>query len=196
MCKLHDPFDAVGYCERMHARGLQLLIMRDIPVQVSKLLQYSPTTRLKALDALSHPFFDELRDPATRMPNGAQNKRLASFPMQPQPVSRSGARHLCALGVANWRQFLQPHPSSVTVLYRSDCMLELLNLRMSCLTCGCGCQAWRPRQPLLNGQARRAGPNPNFNADSNGVAQGGRCHRCSIGSPRSWTAAPQKCKPS
>ncbi len=41
------------------------------PAQVSKLLQYSPTTRLKALDALSHPFFDELRDPATRMPNGA-----------------------------------------------------------------------------------------------------------------------------
>ena len=41
------------------------------PRQVSKLLQYSPTTRLKALDALTHPFFDELRDPATRMPNGA-----------------------------------------------------------------------------------------------------------------------------
>ena len=42
--------------------------------QVSKLLQYSPTTRLKALDALSHPFFDELRDPATRMPNGVQQR--------------------------------------------------------------------------------------------------------------------------
>jgi glycogen synthase kinase 3 beta len=37
---------------------------------VSKLLQYSPTARLGALEALSHPFFDELRDPATRMPNG------------------------------------------------------------------------------------------------------------------------------
>ena len=23
------------------------------------------------MDALTHPFFDELRDPATRMPNGA-----------------------------------------------------------------------------------------------------------------------------
>ena len=43
--------------------------------QVSKLLQYSPTTRLKALDALTHPFFDELRDPATRMPNGVVQSR-------------------------------------------------------------------------------------------------------------------------
>ncbi len=38
--------------------------------QVSKLLQYSPAARLKALEALAHPFFDELRDPATTMPNG------------------------------------------------------------------------------------------------------------------------------
>lgn len=37
---------------------------------VSKLLRYSPTARLTALGALAHPFFDELRDPSTCMPNG------------------------------------------------------------------------------------------------------------------------------
>jgi len=39
-------------------------------VQVSKLLHYSPVTRLTALGALTHPFFDELRDPNTTLPNG------------------------------------------------------------------------------------------------------------------------------
>ncbi|DBA78605.1 hypothetical protein WJX77_008465 [Trebouxia sp. C0004] len=37
---------------------------------VSKLLHYSPVTRLTALGALTHPFFDELRDPNTTLPNG------------------------------------------------------------------------------------------------------------------------------
>ena len=38
--------------------------------QVSKLLHYSPVTRVTALGALTHPFFDELRDPNTTLPNG------------------------------------------------------------------------------------------------------------------------------
>ncbi|CAL5399266.1 unnamed protein product [Camellia sinensis] len=37
---------------------------------VSRLLQYSPNLRCAALDALIHPFFDELRDSNTRVPNG------------------------------------------------------------------------------------------------------------------------------
>lgn len=40
-------------------------------LQVSKLLHYSPVTRMTALGALTHPFFDELRDPNTTLPNGA-----------------------------------------------------------------------------------------------------------------------------
>ena len=39
-------------------------------VQVSKLLQYAPSKRYGALEAMTHPFFDELRDPATLLPNG------------------------------------------------------------------------------------------------------------------------------
>mmetsp|Transcript_11132 Transcript_11132/g.34121 ORF Transcript_11132/g.34121 Transcript_11132/m.34121 type:complete len:386 (-) Transcript_11132:276-1433(-) len=37
---------------------------------VKKLLQYRPEKRLDPVEALAHPFFDELRDPATRLPDG------------------------------------------------------------------------------------------------------------------------------
>jgi len=37
---------------------------------VSKLLSYTPTTRFTALEACSHPFFDELREASTILPNG------------------------------------------------------------------------------------------------------------------------------
>ena len=37
---------------------------------VSRLLQYSPNKRYAAHEAMCHPFFDELRDPAARLPNG------------------------------------------------------------------------------------------------------------------------------
>lgn len=37
---------------------------------IQKFLQYNPKKRILPLDALAHPFFDELRDPRTRLPNG------------------------------------------------------------------------------------------------------------------------------
>ncbi|KAF7069014.1 hypothetical protein CFC21_074701 [Triticum aestivum] len=46
---------------------------------VSRLLQYSPHLRSSALDALIHPFFDELRDPNTRLPNGRFLPPLVNF---------------------------------------------------------------------------------------------------------------------
>ncbi|KAM3279774.1 hypothetical protein ACQJBY_046881 [Aegilops geniculata] len=46
---------------------------------VSRLLQYSPHLRSSALDALIHPFFDELRDPNTRLPNGRFLPPLFNF---------------------------------------------------------------------------------------------------------------------
>jgi glycogen synthase kinase 3 beta len=51
---------------------------------ISKLLVYKPTARLHPFDALAHPFFDELRDPATRLPNGKSLPPLFNF-------SREGA---------------------------------------------------------------------------------------------------------
>jgi glycogen synthase kinase 3 beta len=36
---------------------------------ISRLLEYTPTQRLSAIEAMVHPFFDELRDPNTRLPD-------------------------------------------------------------------------------------------------------------------------------
>jgi glycogen synthase kinase 3 beta len=36
---------------------------------IAKLLEYTPTERLRAIDAMVHPFFDELRDPSTKLPD-------------------------------------------------------------------------------------------------------------------------------
>ncbi|XP_020113532.1 shaggy-related protein kinase alpha-like [Ananas comosus] len=46
---------------------------------VSRLLQYSPHLRSTALEALIRPFFDELRDPNTRLPNGRSFPPLFNF---------------------------------------------------------------------------------------------------------------------
>ncbi|CDP17018.1 unnamed protein product [Coffea canephora] len=46
---------------------------------VSRLLQYSPSLRSTALEALIHPFFDELRDPNTHLPNGRFLPPLFNF---------------------------------------------------------------------------------------------------------------------
>lgn len=37
---------------------------------VPKMLAYSPSERVLPLNACIHPFFDELRDPNARLPNG------------------------------------------------------------------------------------------------------------------------------
>merc|ERR1711915_915418 len=49
---------------------------------VSRLLQYSPNLRCTALEACAHPFFNELRDPNTRLPNGRSLPPLFNFKPQ------------------------------------------------------------------------------------------------------------------
>ncbi|KAG6387118.1 hypothetical protein SASPL_152303 [Salvia splendens] len=45
----------------------------------SRLLQYSPNLRCTALEACAHPFFDELREPNARLPNGRPLPPLLNF---------------------------------------------------------------------------------------------------------------------
>ncbi|XP_020589974.1 shaggy-related protein kinase epsilon-like [Phalaenopsis equestris] len=49
---------------------------------VSRLLQYSPNLRYKALDACAHHFFDDLRNPNTLLPNGSSLPPLFNFTPQ------------------------------------------------------------------------------------------------------------------
>jgi glycogen synthase kinase 3 beta len=46
---------------------------------VSKLLEYTPGARLSAVEAMVHPFFDELRVDGARMPNGKDFPPLFDF---------------------------------------------------------------------------------------------------------------------
>nr|BAK01088.1 predicted protein [Hordeum vulgare subsp. vulgare] len=58
-------------------------VFRMRPVEaidlVSKLLNYTPTNRLKPFEALAHPFFDELRTPGLTLPNGKPLPPLFNF---------------------------------------------------------------------------------------------------------------------
>ena len=46
---------------------------------VSKVLEYTPEARLSAVEAMVHPFFDELRTEGARMPNGKTFPALFDF---------------------------------------------------------------------------------------------------------------------
>lgn len=45
---------------------------RAVPAEaidlISKVLQYTPSLRLKPWEVCAHPFFDEIRDPNARLP--------------------------------------------------------------------------------------------------------------------------------
>jgi len=49
---------------------------------VSRLLEYTPSSRITPLEACAHNFFDELRDPNTRLPNGRDLPPLFNFTEQ------------------------------------------------------------------------------------------------------------------
>lgn len=56
---------------------------------ISRLLEYTPTERLSAIDAMVHPFFDELRDPSTRLPDS----RHTNGAIKDLPVLFDFSRH-------------------------------------------------------------------------------------------------------
>jgi len=56
---------------------------------ISKLLEYTPTQRLSAVEAMCHPFFDELRDPNTKLPDS----RNVNGPIRDLPPLFDFTRH-------------------------------------------------------------------------------------------------------
>lgn len=57
---------------------------------IAKLLQYTPSQRVKPIDACTHPFFDELRDPNTFLPNQRSLPPLFNFTQ----AELTAARHI------------------------------------------------------------------------------------------------------
>ncbi|KAJ1916546.1 glycogen synthase kinase 3 [Mycoemilia scoparia] len=63
------PFSEI-FRNRVSSQGIDLLY---------RLLDYTPSNRLRALEAMCHGFFDELRDPNTRLPSGEPLPELFDF---------------------------------------------------------------------------------------------------------------------
>ena len=49
---------------------------------VARLLEYTPVSRLTPLQACAHTFFDELREPGTKLPSGKDLPVLFNFTEQ------------------------------------------------------------------------------------------------------------------
>jgi len=56
---------------------------------LSKILVYDPAIRLMPMDALTHPFFDELRDENTKLPNGNPLQDLFNFTKEEKSATTS-----------------------------------------------------------------------------------------------------------
>ncbi|MFS8027099.1 putative protein-serine/threonine kinase [Helianthus anomalus] len=63
--------------------GIRYVFHKRMPPEAidlaSHLLQYSPSLRCNALEAIAHPFFDELRQPNVHLPNGRPLPPLFDF---------------------------------------------------------------------------------------------------------------------
>jgi len=55
---------------------------------ISKVLSYTPTSRLKPFEVCAHPFFDELRDPNSRLPSGKPLPPLFNFTLEEQAAAK------------------------------------------------------------------------------------------------------------
>ncbi|KAJ1835961.1 glycogen synthase kinase 3 [Coemansia sp. RSA 2711] len=56
---------------------------------ITKLLDYTPTKRLSSIQAMAHPFFDELRDPNTRLSSDREIPELFDFTVDELSVDPS-----------------------------------------------------------------------------------------------------------
>jgi len=56
---------------------------------VGQLLEYTPSRRIEPLEACAHVFFEELRDPTTRLPNGRDLPPLFNFTAQELAIKPS-----------------------------------------------------------------------------------------------------------
>lgn len=75
-------FEAYILCVNLKASFVKVFRMRTPPEAVelvSVLLEYTPSLRVSPLQACAHTFFDELRDPLTRLPNGRSLPPLFNF---------------------------------------------------------------------------------------------------------------------
>lgn len=74
LCNAIQPEDrralsGSSFCNRADIMQVFRKASSDAIDLISLLLEYTPTQRLSAIDAMVHPFFDELREPGCRFPD-------------------------------------------------------------------------------------------------------------------------------
>lgn len=79
---------------------------------LSKLLCYTPETRLKPLAACAHPFFDELRDPNFRLPRGGAAPPLFNF--TEEEIQAAGPELMASLRQHGGSAEPEPEPAGST----------------------------------------------------------------------------------
>jgi len=72
---------------------------------ISKLLEYTPSQRLSAVEAMCHPFFDELRDPNTKLPDS----RNVNGPPRDLPPLFNFTRHELSAAQHLNERLVPPH---------------------------------------------------------------------------------------
>lgn len=72
---------------------------------ISRLLEYTPTERQAAIDAMVHPFFDELRDPNTKLPDS----RHGTGQLRDLPDLFNFTRHELSIAPNLNQQLIPPH---------------------------------------------------------------------------------------
>lgn len=72
---------------------------------ISALLEYTPTQRLSAIEAMCQPYFDELRDPSTRLPDS----RHANGPSRELPPLFNFSRHELSIATHLNDKLVPPH---------------------------------------------------------------------------------------
>ncbi|KAF2290670.1 hypothetical protein GH714_014936 [Hevea brasiliensis] len=77
----------------------------------SRLLQYSPSLRCTALEACAHSFFDELREPNARLPNGRPLPHLFNFKQELSGASPELINRLIPEHVRRQSGLSFPHPA-------------------------------------------------------------------------------------
>jgi len=84
-------------------------VFRKAPAEaidlITKLLEYTPTQRLSAVEAMCHPFFDELRDPNTILPDS----RNPGGPPRQLPKLFNFTRHELSINPSLNHRLVPPH---------------------------------------------------------------------------------------
>ncbi|XP_077149738.1 glycogen synthase kinase-3 beta isoform X1 [Ranitomeya variabilis] len=96
---------------------LQVFRARTPPEAIalcSRLLEYTPTARLTPLDACAHSFFDELRDPNPKLPNGREFPALFNFTTQELSSNPSLSSILIPAHARNQASVSTPTSSTAT----------------------------------------------------------------------------------